>query len=252
MLNIANPTNFLKLTSWLVPVFAALTAVLLGIGLYLSFIAPADYQQGETVKIMYLHVPSAWMSMFIYGVMCMAALGTLVWRHPLADAAQKSAAPLGAGFTFICLATGSLWGKPMWGTWWVWDARLTSVLVLFLIYLGLVALWQAIEDPGRAARAAAVLTLVGAVNIPIIKFSVDWWNTLHQSASVFRLGGPTISASLLWPLLIMAVAFTFLFTTLHLMAIRNEIYRRRLRRLSILAASAGERDLSGVIMEPVR
>jgi heme exporter protein C len=201
---------------------------------------------------MYLHVPAAWMSMFIYGVMCLAALGTLVWRHPLADAAQKSAAPLGAGFTFICLATGSLWGKPMWGTWWVWDARLTSVLVLFLIYLGLVALWQAIEDPGRAARAAAVLTLVGAVNIPIIKFSVDWWNTLHQSASVFRLGGPTISPSLLWPLLIMAVAFTFLFTTLHLMAIRNEIYRRRLRRLSILAASSGERDLSGAIMEPVR
>jgi heme exporter protein C len=252
MLNIANPTNFLKLTSWLVPVFAVLTAVLLGVGLYLSFIAPADYQQGETVKIMYLHVPAAWMSMFIYGVMCLAALGTLVWRHPLADAAQKSAAPLGAGFTFICLATGSLWGKPMWGTWWVWDARLTSVLVLFLIYLGLVALWQAIEDPGRAARAAAVLTLVGAVNIPIIKFSVDWWNTLHQSASVFRLGGPAISPSLLWPLLIMAVAFTFLFTTLHLMAIRNEIYRRRLRRLSILAASSGERDLSGAIMEPVR
>jgi len=252
MWNIANPTNFLKLTSWLVPVSAVLTALLLGIGLYLSFIAPPDYQQGETVKIMYLHVPAAWMSMFIYGVMCLAALGTLVWRHPLADAAQKSAAPLGAGFTFICLATGSLWGKPMWGTWWVWDARLTSVLVLFLIYLGLVALWQAIEDPGRAARAAAVLTLVGAVNIPIIKFSVDWWNTLHQSASVFRLGGPAISPSLLWPLLIMAVAFTFLFLTLHLMAIRNEIYRRRLRRLSILAASARETDLSGVMMEPVR
>jgi heme exporter protein C len=252
MMNIANPTNFLKLASWLVPVFAVLTAVLLGIGLYLSFIAPPDYQQGETVKIMYLHVPAAWLSMFIYGVMCVAALGTLVWRHPLADAAQKAAAPLGAGFTFICLATGSLWGKPMWGTWWVWDARLTSVLVLFLIYLGLIALWQAIEDPGRAARAAAVFTLVGAVNIPIIKFSVEWWNTLHQSASVFRLGGPAISPSLLWPLLVMAVAFTFLFLTLHLMAIRNEIYRRRLRRLSILAASAGENDLSRAAMEPAQ
>ncbi len=251
-MNIANPTNFLKLASWLVPVFAVLTAVLLGIGLYLSFIAPPDYQQGETVKIMYLHVPAAWLSMFIYGVMCVAALGTLVWRHPLADAAQKAAAPLGAGFTFICLATGSLWGKPMWGTWWVWDARLTSVLVLFLIYLGLIALWQAIEDPGRAARAAAVFTLVGAVNIPIIKFSVEWWNTLHQSASVFRLGGPAISPSLLWPLLVMAVAFTFLFLTLHLMAIRNEIYRRRLRRLSILAASAGENDLSRAAMEPAQ
>jgi heme exporter protein C len=253
MLNFANPTQFLRLTSWLVPLFAVVTAALLGIGLYLSlFVAPPDYQQGETVKIMYLHVPAAWMSMFIYGVMCSAALGTLVWRHPLADAAQKAAAPLGAGFTFICLATGSLWGKPMWGTWWVWDARLTSVLVLFLIYLGLIALWQTIEDPGRAARAAAVLTLVGAVNIPIIKFSVDWWNTLHQPASVFRLGGPAIAPSLLWPLIVMSLAFTFLFLTLHLMAIRNEIFRRRLRRLSLLAAHAGELDLTRATMEPAQ
>jgi len=252
MINLANPTQFLRLTSWLVPVLGTLTALLLAVGLYLSFIAPADYQQGETVKIMYLHVPAAWMSMFVYGVMCSAALGTLVWRHPLADAAQKAAAPLGAGFTFLCLATGSLWGKPMWGTWWVWDARLTSVLVLFLIYLGLIALWQTIEDPGRAARANAVMTLVGAVNIPIIKFSVDWWNTLHQSASVFRLGGPTISPSLLWPLIIMSLAFTFLFFTLHMMAIRNEILRRRLRRLSLLAADASERDLSNAVMEPAR
>jgi heme exporter protein C len=172
--------------------------------------------------------------------MTFAALGTLVWRHPLADAAQKAAAPLGAGFTFLCLVTGSLWGKPMWGAWWVWDARLTSVLVLFLIYLGLVALWRTIEDPGKAARAAAIFTLVGAVNIPIIKFSVDWWNTLHQPASVFRLGGLAISGSMLWPLVVMAGAFTLLFLTLHLMAIRNEILRRRLRRLSILAADAEE------------
>ena len=164
--------------------------------------APPDYQQGETVKIMYIHVPAAWLSTFIYGVMALASLGTLVWRHPLADAAQKAAAPLGAGFTFICLVTGSLWGKPMWGTYWVWDARLTSVLVLFIVYLGLVALWRSIEDPGRAARAAAILTLVGCVNLPIIKFSVDWWNTLHQPASVFRLGGPTIAPELLWPLLV--------------------------------------------------
>ena len=154
---------------------------------------------------MYLHVPAAWLSMWIYIVMASAALGTLVWRHPLADAAQKAAAPLGAGFTFLCLVTGSLWGKPMWGAWWVWDARLTSVLVLFLIYLGLIALWRTIEDPGKAARAAAIFTLVGAINIPIIKFSVDWWNTLHQPASVFRLGGPAIAASMLWPLLVMAL-----------------------------------------------
>ncbi|WP_395665702.1 heme ABC transporter permease [Methylocella sp.] len=239
MRNYANPSNFLQLAGAAAPVIAGLTALAFAAGLYLAFfVAPADYQQGETVRIMYLHVPAAWMSLFVYAVMTSAALGTLVWRHPLADAAQKAAAPLGAGFTFLCLVTGSLWGKPMWGAWWVWDARLTSVLVLFLIYLALIALWRTIDDPGRAARAAAIFTLVGAVNIPIIKFSVDWWNTLHQPASVFRLGGPAIAPSMLWPLLAMAVAFTLLFLTLHLLAIRNEILRRRLRRLAILAAEA--------------
>lgn len=242
MLRYANPANFLRLAAALIPPLAALTLVFLALGLYLAVLAPADYQQGETVKIMYLHVPAAWLSLFVYMVMTGSALGTLVWRHPVADAAQKAAAPLGAGFTFICLATGSLWGKPMWGTWWVWDARLTSVLILFLLYLGLIALWQTFEDQGRAARAAAILTLVGVVNIPIIHFSVQWWNTLHQPASVFRLGGPTIAPALLWPLLIMALAFTTLFLTLHLLAIRNEILRRRLRRLSILAASTAEQD----------
>jgi heme exporter protein C len=245
MLNYANPTNFLRLARIVIPWAAGLTITLLGIGLYLAwFVAPADYQQGETFRILYIHVPAAWLSLWIYMVMTSAALGTLVWRHPLADAAQKAAAPLGAGFTFLCLVTGSLWGKPMWGAWWVWDARVTSVLVLFLIYLGLVALWRTIEDQGRAARAAAIFTLVGAVNIPIIKFSVDWWNTLHQPASVFRLGGPAIEASMLWPLVVMAAAFTLLFFSLHLMAIRNEILRRRLRRLSILAADAEEAGLN--------
>lgn len=239
MPNYASPANFLKLAKLLVPALATLTAVLFCVGLYLAwFVAPPDYQQGETVRIMYLHVPAAWLAMLIYVVMTSAALGTLVWRHPLADAAQKAAAFLGACFTFLCLGTGSLWGKPMWGTWWVWDARLTSVLVLFLIYLGLVALWRTIEDPGKAARAAAVFTFVGAVNIPIIKFSVDWWNTLHQPASVFRLGGPAIVPSMLWPLIVMVLAFSLLFVTLYLMAIRNEIMRRRVHRLSILAASA--------------
>jgi heme exporter protein C len=238
MLKYANPTQFLRLAGALIPWTGGLAALTFAVGLYMTFFtAPADYQQGETVRIMYIHVPAAWLSMFIYGVMTMAALGSLVWRHPLADAAQKSAAPLGAAFTFICLVTGSLWGKPMWGTWWVWDARLTSVLVLFLIYLGLVALWNTIEEPSKAGRAAAILTLVGVVNIPIIKFSVDWWNTLHQPASVFRLGGPSIYASMLWPLLIMALAATLLFLTLHLMAIRNEILRRRLRRLAIRSAA---------------
>jgi heme exporter protein C len=186
---------------------------------------------------MYLHVPAAWLAMLIYLVMTSAALGTLVWRHPLADAAQKAGAMLGAGFTFLCLGTGSLWGKPMWGTWWVWDARLTSVLVLFLIYLGLVALWRTVEDPGKAARAAAIFTLVGAVNIPIIKFSVDWWSTLHQPASVLRLGGPTIHSSILIPLLLMALAFFLLFATLHLAAMRNEILRRRVRTLQLMQAA---------------
>ncbi len=241
MISLANPTVFLRLTQRAAPWLVGLTILLFVLGLWLAFAAPPDYQQGETVRIMYLHVPAAWLSTFIYGVMTLAALGTLVWRHPLADAAQKTAAPLGAGFTFICLATGSLWGKPMWGTYWVWDARLTSVLVLFILYLGLIALWRAIEDQGRAAKAAAILTLVGCVDLPIIKFSVDWWNTLHQPASVFRLGGPAIAGELLWPLLVMALAATLLFLTLHLLAIRNEILRRRVARLTMMAAAAGDR-----------
>lgn len=242
MLNPANPSDFLRLARIAIPVTATVTALLFAGGLYLSFfVAPADYQQGETVRIMYLHVPAAWMASFVYLVMSSAAIGTLVFRHPLADVAQKAAAPLGAGFTFLCLTTGSLWGEPEWGTWWVWDARLTSVLVLFLIYLGIIALWQVIEDPGKAARLVAIFTLVGAVNIPIIKFSVDWWHTLHQPASVFRMGGPTIAAAMLWPLLVMALGFTTLFLTLHMLAIRNEILRRRLRRLSLLAADGAAR-----------
>ena len=241
MWQLANPSVFLAFAARVIPWAGGLTAVVLAVGIALAFfVAPADYQQGETVRIMFIHVPAAWLSMFIYSVMALAALGTLIWRHPMADAAQKAAAPLGAVFTFICLVTGSLWGKPMWGTWWVWDARLTSVLVLFLIYLGLVALWRTIDDPGQAARACSILTLVGAVNIPIIKFSVDWWNTLHQPASVFRMGGSTIDGSMLWPLLIMAVGATMLFVTLHLMTTRNEILRRRLRRLSIISAQAGD------------
>ena len=244
MFKYANPTFFLRLVAAVLPWLWGATVLTLGAGLYMTFlIAPADYQQGETVRIMYIHVPAAWLSLFVYTVMTLSALGTLVWRHPLADASQQAAAPLGAGFTFICLVTGSLWGKPMWGTWWVWDARLTSVLVLFLIYLGLIALWNTIEEPLKAARAAAILTLVGVVNIPIIKFSVDWWNTLHQPASVLRMGGPSIHPSMLWPLLVMAVGASLLFACLHLMGIRNEILRRRLRRMSYLAAEAADHVL---------
>jgi heme exporter protein C len=230
--NLANPTRFLNFTAAVIPWLAALTAILLGIGLYQAFfVAPADYQQGETVRIMYIHVPAAWVGMGCYAVIAIAALGTLIWRHPLADVAAKAAAPIGATFTFVILVTGSLWGKPMWGTYWVWDARLTSLLVLFLLYLGLIALWQSIEDPSRAGRAAAILALVGAVNLPIIKFSVDWWNTLHQPASVFRADGPTIDPSLLTPLFVMGVAFLALFVLLHLIAMRAEILRRRVRVL---------------------
>ncbi len=157
---------------------------MLAVGLYLSVTAPPDVQQGITVRIMFLHVPFAWLAMMIYAIMAVSALGTLVWRHPLADVALKSAAPIGAVFTFLALVTGSIWGRPMWGTWWVWDARLTSMFVLFLIYLGIIALTRALDDPGRSAKAAALVTLVGVINLPIIKFSVDWWNTLHQPDSI--------------------------------------------------------------------
>jgi heme exporter protein C len=240
LIDLANPTRFLAFSAKVLPWLGALTAVLLAAGLYLAFfVAPPDYQQGDSVRIMFIHVPAAWLSMFGYGVMAVAALGTLVWRHPLADVTQKAAAPIGAAFTFLALVTGSIWGKPMWGTWWVWDARLTSELVLLLVYLGLIALWQAVEDRGRAARAAAILTLVGTINLPIIKFSVDWWNTLHQPASVFRAGGPTIDISLLVPLMVMAVAMTLLYLVLLLMAIRNEILRQRVRALEASVANAG-------------
>ena len=232
MPNLANPTRFLNLADGLIPWLAALTAILLGAGLYLAFfVAPPDYQQGETVRIMFVHVPAAWLAMFGYLLIAVASLGTLIWRHPLADVAAKAAVPVGATFTFIALVTGSLWGKPMWGAYWVWDARLTSMLVLFLLYLGLAALWQAIEEPGRAGRAAAILALVGIINIPIIKFSVDWWNTLHQPASVVRLDGPSIDPSMLAPLAVMAVAFTLIFVLLHLIAMRAEILRRRVHAM---------------------
>src|ERR1700750_606504 len=206
--DLANPTRFVGLADRVIPWLAGIAAVLLIVGLYMSFTAPEDFQQGITVRIMYVHVPSAWLSMMCYTIMAIAALGTLVWRHPLADVAAKTAAPLGAAFTFLALVTGSLWGKPMWGTWWVWDARLTSVFILFLMYLGLIALNRAMDDPSKAARVTAVLILVGFVNIPIIKFSVDWWNTLHQQESILRLDGPTIDAEFLWPLFTMALAFT--------------------------------------------
>src|SRR5690349_3585077 len=211
LIDLANPTRFLSFAERALPWLMGATAIAFAVGLQQIAGAPDDYQQGATVKIMFLHVPSAWLSMLGWALMSIAALGTLVWRHPLADVAAKAAAPIGAAFTFLCLVTGSLWGRPMWGTYWVWDARLTSVLVLFLMYLGVLALYWTAEDPNRGARGAAILILVGAINLPIIKFSVDWWNTLHQPASVLRLGGTTIAPEILRPLLVMALAFFLLF-----------------------------------------
>jgi len=241
LIDLANPTRFLALSARILPWLAAATLAAFAVGIHLGINAPDDYQQGATVKIMFIHVPAAWLAMASWTVMTIAALGTLVWRHPLADVAAKAAAPLGCAFTAMCLITGMLWGRPMWGTYWVWDGRLTSVLVLFLMYLGVLALWRTVDDPSRAARAAAVLTLVGAINLPIIKFSVDWWATLHQPASVLRLGGPAIHGSLLSPLLVMALAFLLLFLTLHLAAMRNEIMRRRVRTMMMLQAEAAGR-----------
>ncbi|HYD98365.1 MAG TPA: heme ABC transporter permease [Alphaproteobacteria bacterium] len=234
----ANPGRFLRLAALLLPWSAGLTAVLLAVGLWFALAAsPADYQQSETVRIMYVHVPAAWMSLFVYANMALAAAVGLVWRHPLADLFTKAAAPVGATFTALCLATGSLWGKPMWGTWWVWDARLTSVLILFFLYLGYIALVHAFDDEERGLRAGAVLVLVGVVNLPIIKFSVEWWNTLHQPASVMRLDGPAIHPDMLRPLLIMALAFTAYFVTVVLLRVRSEILARRLRQLQQVQAA---------------
>ncbi len=234
--SLANPTRFMGLADRFIPWLAALTIIVASIGLYMGFRSPEDYQQGRTVLIMYLHVPAAWLAMLTYTVMCLSALGTLVWRHPLADVALRAAAPIGAAFTILGLVTGSLWGKPMWGTWWVWDARLTSFLVLLIIYLGIISLARALEEPTQAAKALAVITLVGFVNLPIIKFSVDWWNTLHQPASVSRFDRPAMDPAFLYPLLVMAIAFTLLFVTLHLMNMRNEILRRRIRVMKLKVA----------------
>ena len=234
MQQFANPARFLKLANAVLPYVWAITITLFVIGLYGALVtSPADYQQGETVRIMFVHVPAAWMAMFVYSVMALASAVAIIFRHPLADVAAKTAAPIGAVFCFLSLATGSLWGKPMWGAWWVWDARLTSMFVLMLLYLGYIAIWQAIEEPSRAALIARIVALVGFINIPIIKFSVDWWNSLHQPASVFKMGGPSIDPSMLWPLLVMGLAYTFLFLALHLISMRSELAARKLRAIMI-------------------
>jgi heme exporter protein C len=239
--HLANPARFMRISGVALPWLGGVSLVVLVLGLFWSLIlAPPDYQQGESVRIMFIHVPSAWMALSVYLFVAVASAVALIWRHPLAEIAAQSAAPIGAAFTFVCLATGSLWGRPMWGTWWVWDARLTSVLVLFFLYLGYIALVNAFDDASRGGRAGSLLALVGIVNLPIIKFSVDWWNTLHQPASVLRLGGPAIDVSMLVPLLVMALAFTLMFGWLLLLRMRTALNERRLRALRIYGEAASE------------
>jgi heme exporter protein C len=230
----ANPARFQRMAAAVLPWSAALTVMLFAAGLWFALrSSPPDYQQGETVRIMYVHVPSAWMAMFVYANLVVASAVALVWKHPLADLAAKAMAPIGATFTAICLITGSLWGQPMWGTWWAWDARLTSVLILLFLYLGHIALTNAFDDATRGSRAGAILALVGAVNLPVIKFSVDWWNTLHQPASLMRLDAPAIHPAMLTPLLLMAGAFMAYFITVLILRLRAEILARRLRALRL-------------------
>jgi len=226
----ANPTRFLKLISALQPWAAGVSVLCLAAGLYFALIvSPADYQQSETVRIMYVHVPASWMAMFCYSALAIASAVGLIWRHLTAFVVARATAPIGAAFTFLALATGSLWGKPMWGTWWVWDARLTSVLILLFLYLGYIALESAFDDRGRGMRAAAILAIVGAVNVPIIKFSVDWWNTLHQPASVVKFGGPAIHSSMLTPLLLMAVGYTAFYFWVMFVRVRAEFNDARIQ-----------------------
>jgi len=230
----ANPNQFLRIANPILPWCAWLAGLAIAAGLYLGLVqAPADYQQGETVRIMYVHVPSAWMALFVYSNMAIASATAIIWRHPLGFLIAKASAPIGACFTFISLATGSLWGKPMWGAWWVWDARLTSVLILFFLYIGYIALVNAFDDPTRGQRAASILALVGAVNVPIIHYSVEWWNTLHQPASVARMDGPAIHSSMLWPLLIMAIGFTALYFALMVVRLRGEIAAMKVRNIRL-------------------
>lgn len=259
---LANPSRFMAFSAIAMPLLALLAAGTLGVGLYMAFFAsPEDYQQGHTVKIMYIHVPSAWLAMMGYAFVAMSSFGLLVFRHPLADVSAKAAVPIGAAFTFLALVTGSLWGKPMWGTYWVWDARLTSVLILFFLYLGLMALRSSLDDEALAGKLTAVLALVGVIILPFIKISVEglsipWlgieipsWNTLHQPSSVLRSDGPKIHRSILIPLLVNALGFTLLFLAMHLKAMRNEILRRRVKALTMAEVHRVQRMDAGAAAE---
>ncbi|WP_333688309.1 heme ABC transporter permease [Methylococcus capsulatus] len=227
---LASPKHFYRISGKLIPWLGTITVLLFVTGLYFGlFKAPPDYQQGESYRIMFVHVPAAWMSMFIYTFMAVLYAIHLIWNIKLADVMASSSAAMGASFTFLALLTGSLWGKPMWGTWWVWDARLTSELILLFLYLGYIALVSAIDDKRTAARAGGLLILVGVVNIPIIHYSVEWWNTLHQGPTVTKLDKPSIHPSMLLPLLLMALAFQCYYFTLVLVRARTELLERERR-----------------------
>ena len=224
---LASPPHAYRIAGRLLPWFAWPAGLLIAVGLYGGLVlAPPDYQQGDAFRIVYVHAPSAWLSMLVYGTMAVAAAIGLVWRIKLAHAVAAAAAPIGASFTLLALATGSIWGKPMWGTWWVWDARLTSELLLLFLYAGVMALRTSIDDRDRSDRAAGLLAIVGVVNLPIIHYSVYWWNTLHQGATLTKLGKPSMSGAMLWPLLTMLLAFTLYFGAVLLMRLRGEILLR--------------------------
>jgi heme exporter protein C len=235
---LTNPERFMAFSRWAAPMFGAIALVLGLAGLWLGWTAPEDYQQGATVRILFIHIPAAWLCEFVYACLAVASLLALVFRHVLADCAAQAAAPLGAGFTVLALATGSLWGRPMWGTYWVWDARLTSVLALLLIYVAYMALRASIDDETKGARAAAILALVGAVNLPIIHYSVTWWNTLHQGPSVFRAGGSALAPVFYWPVILLVLAYMSAFGSLWLVRIRGEVWRRRAEAAALRAARA--------------
>ena len=241
---LANPARFLRIATPLLPWTAAGAAVCIGAGLWYGLVeSPPDYQQGDAARIMYVHVPAAWNALAGYAGLALASAVALVWRHPLALVAARCIAPIGACFTVIALATGSLWGHPMWGTWWVWDARLTSVVILLFLYLGYMALIHAFDEQETGERAATVLALIGAVNLPVIRFSVDWWNTLHQPASILRMDGPSIDPAMLLPLFLMAGGFTLLFACLVIIRMQTELARRRvmaLRRAALVVPQASD------------
>ena len=236
MFGLANPDRFMRVSAPLVPILGAAAAALLLVGLWLGFTAPEDYQQGDTVRIMFVHVPAAWTGLFAYLCLGVASFFALVFRHSLADLAAAAAALPGAVFTALALITGSLWGKPMWGAWWVWDARLTSELILLFLYLGVIALNGAFSDRQVGAKVSSLLALIGVINLPIIHFSVEWWNTLHQGASITKFAKPSIDPSMLWPLLISILAFAVLLMALTCLRLRtailvNEQHRPWVRKL---------------------